>query len=277
MLTSTHLRLRARAPGELPDSTGRFGHAAFLALIESVTPELSQALHDNNGRQPFTVSPLRVAERARANGGLRLREGDSCAMRFTILHPTLFQSFQQALMSALPSATIQLQNIPFAVEEAITSPQPNLWTGYTTFAELLERAPDQRTIALRFDSPTALSLGQTDLGKRFELFPAPWNVFDSLARKWSEFSEIPLDIDAVLEWVQEFVWVSEHEVRTQVLRFDRFSQKGFAGQIVYEIKRDDAEPIRILNALADFALYAGVGYKTTMGMGQCRRISDFRC
>jgi CRISPR/Cas system endoribonuclease Cas6 (RAMP superfamily) len=26
-----------------------------------------------------------------------------------------------------------------------------------------------------------------------------------------------------------------------------------------------------LNALADLAFYAGVGMKTTMGMGQCRR------
>lgn len=272
MLTSTTIRLRALAHGELPNTTGRFGHAAFLALIESVAPELSQALHDNNGRQPFTVSQLRVADRAHVNGCIRLRESDGCSMRFTILHPTLFESFQQALMTTLPTSTIQLQDIPFVVEEAITTPHPNLWTGYTTFEELLARAADQRTIAFRFESPTALSLGQTEIGKRFELFPVPWNVFDSLARKWSEFSDIPLDVSALLEWVEDYVWVSEHDAQTQVLRFDRFSQKGFVGNVVYEIKREDEEPIRILNALADFALYAGVGYKTTMGMGQCRRV-----
>jgi CRISPR/Cas system endoribonuclease Cas6 (RAMP superfamily) len=59
-----------------------------------------------------------------------------------------------------------------------------------------------------------LSLGQTDAGKRFKLFPVPWNVFDSLARKWNEFGDIPLKIDDLLEWVTEYVWVSEHEVRT---------------------------------------------------------------
>jgi CRISPR-associated endoribonuclease Cas6 len=272
MLTSTTIKLRALAPGELPNATGRFGHAAFLALIESVAPGLAQALHDNNGRQPFTVSPLLVRERAPRDGRLQLCEGDACSMRFTILHPTLFQSFQEALLTTFPTATIRLHDVPFAVEEAITTPHADNCTGYTTFEELLERGADQRTLAFQFQSPTALSLGQTDLGKRFELFPVPWNVFDSLARKWSEFSAIPLEVNALLEWVDEFVWVSEHNVRTQVLRFDRFSQKGFVGQVVYEIKRDDAEPIRILNALADFALYAGVGYKTTMGMGQCRRL-----
>ncbi len=58
MLTSTTIRLRALSHGELPNATGRFDHAAFLALIKSVAPELAQALHDNNARQPFTVSRL---------------------------------------------------------------------------------------------------------------------------------------------------------------------------------------------------------------------------
>ena len=102
----------------------------------------------------------------------------------------------------------------------------------------------------------------------------PWNVFDSLARKWNEFSDIPIKIDDLLEWVTEYVWVSEHEVRTQVLQFDRFAQKGFVGTVTYEVKRGTPELAHIVNALADFALYAGVGYKTTMGMGQCRRVAN---
>ncbi len=274
MLTSTLIRLRALAPGELPNATGRFGHAAFLALIKSVEPELAQALHDIDARKPFTVSPLRVMDRARRNGRLHLREGDGCSMRFTILDSTLFRSFQEALLTTFPAATIQLRNVPFTVEEAITTPRPNLWTGYTTFEELLERAGDDRVIALRFESPTAFGLGQTDAGKRFELFPVPWNVFDSLARKWNEFGGASLDVDALLEWVRECVWVSEHDIQTQILQFDCFAQKGFVGTVTYEIKRGTPELARIANALADFALYAGVGYKTTMGMGQCKRVTS---
>ena len=291
MLTSTTIRLRALAHGELPNTTGRFGHAAFLALIESVAPELAHALHDNNGRQPFTVSPLRVANHATArprdsattrphdhattrprDHATSVREGDGCSMRFTILHSTVFQSFQQALLTTFPAATIHLQNIPFAVEEAITTPHPNLWTGYTTFEELLERARDDKIITLRFESPTAFSLERRDVGKRFELFPVAWNVFDSLARKWIEFGDIPIQTDALLEWVQEYVWVSEYAARTRMLPLERFPQKGFVGTVTYEVKRGTPDATRLLNALADFALYAGVGYKTTMGMGQCRRV-----
>ncbi len=34
----------------------------------------------------------------------------------------------------------------------------------------------------------------------------------------------------------------------------------------------DEKMIRILNTLPDFAVYAGIRYKTTWGMGQCRRV-----
>ncbi len=287
MLTSTTVRLRALASGELPNATGRFGHAAFLALIESVAPELSQVLHDANARKPFTVSPLSLSinnlsqpplRKERSREQIQLREGDGCSMRFTIVEGDepnsagLFQSFQAALINARPSAEIRLHGIPFQVEEARTTPGPDCWTGYTTFEELLECGASHRLVTLCFESPTAISLGQTDAGKRFELFPVPWNVFDSLARKWNEFGGVPLRTDVLLEWVQECVWVSEYDVKTQVLQFDRFPQKGFVGTATYEVKRGDADLARILNALADFALYAGVGYKTTMGMGQVRRV-----
>ena len=272
MLTSTTLHLRALSHGELPNTVARFGHAAFLALIESVAPELSQALHDNNGRQPFTVSPLRVENRARVNGHIRLHEGDGCSMRFTILDSTLFQSFQSALIASSLAATIRLQNIPFAVEEAITTPRAEELTGYTTFAELRDAARDERAIALRFDSPTAVSFND-ETGKKFDLLPTPWRVFDSLCRKWNAFAETPIAVpEAVRAWVETNVLVSGHNIHTEALLFDRFTQKGFVGSVVYETKSDDAAMTRVVNALADFALYAGVGYKTTMGMGQCRRV-----
>lgn len=273
MLTSTIVRLRALEPGKLPNTTGHLGHAAFLHLIDTVAPGLARALHENKRRQPFTVSPLLVAEHARVNGRIVLREGEGCSIRFTILEPKLFQSFQSAFINATPSAEIRLQDVPLSVEEILTTPHSDGWTGYITFAELREQARLDRTIALRFYSPTALSLGDTDAGKQFQLLPIPWCVFDSLCRKWNAFSETPLfEPKALHAWVEANVWVSEYDVCTQILRFDRFTQKGFIGSVVYEIKSDDAEMVRTINALADFALYAGVGYKTTWGMGQVRRI-----
>jgi CRISPR/Cas system endoribonuclease Cas6 (RAMP superfamily) len=58
-----------------------------------------------------------------------------------------------------------------------------------------------------------------------------------------------------------------------MLRFRRAMQVGFVGRVTYGLMADD-EPLRCqLNALAGAALYTGVGMKTTMGMGQCRRVT----
>ncbi|MFB8797564.1 MAG: CRISPR system precrRNA processing endoribonuclease RAMP protein Cas6 [Microcoleus sp.] len=49
---------------------------------------------------------------------------------------------------------------------------------------------------------------------------------------------------------------------------------GMVGEVSYRIL-GDVEPLAIkqINALADFALYCGVGRKTPMGMGMTRRIA----
>lgn len=45
------------------------------------------------------------------------------------------------------------------------------------------------------------------------------------------------------------------------------------GEISYRILGDvEAIAIKQINALADYALYAGLGRKTTMGMGMVRRV-----
>lgn len=47
---------------------------------------------------------------------------------------------------------------------------------------------------------------------------------------------------------------------------------GCVGEISYRILGDvKPEEIKQINALADLALYAGVGRKTTMGMGMVKR------
>jgi CRISPR-associated endoribonuclease Cas6 len=53
------------------------------------------------------------------------------------------------------------------------------------------------------------------------------------------------------------------------LHFPKHKQKGFVGICSYLV-RQEAEESAQLTALAEFARYAGVGSKTTMGMGQVR-------
>ena len=52
---------------------------------------------------------------------------------------------------------------------------------------------------------------------------------------------------------------------------------GCVGEINYRILGDvQAIAIKQMNTLANFALYAGVGRKTTMGMGMTRRLMSIK-
>ena len=57
-LYSSVIKLTNLLPVTIPPPGGQHAHAAFLDILRAVDPALSQALHDLNGRKPFTVSPL---------------------------------------------------------------------------------------------------------------------------------------------------------------------------------------------------------------------------
>ena len=49
---------------------------------------------------------------------------------------------------------------------------------------------------------------------------------------------------------------------------------GFTGQATFTSLNYDHYWMSVCAALADFALFAGVGAGTSMGLGQCKAVSD---
>jgi CRISPR-associated endoribonuclease Cas6 len=152
-----------------------------------------------------------------------------------------------------------------------SSPRPAviLW------AQLAAEARPEAEITLAFTTPTAFGFGQKEWGKKVWVLPDPSPVFGSLVRSWNNLAPPPLQVDrdALMSYVEEHVVVKRlHRLETQMLRFRRSPQVGFVGQVTYGLMAEDEAARCQLNALADFAFYAGVGMKTTMGMGQTRRI-----
>lgn len=197
--------------------------------------------------------------------------------------------------------TLRLGEVPFDVVEVTTTPasigqeQVLLWSGHTTYSQLVEqaRAFDFKKsaiqhIELEFYSPTAFSNGQRAGGKHMWLFPDPERVFDSLARSWNHWapSHFVLDLRAIQTYVHDWVGVAEYDLKTHIVHLDRATQEGFTGRCIYtllEMKTKltphaspliaagaELTPAQALYLLSIFAFYAGVGYKTTMGMGQAR-------
>ncbi|MBM4027556.1 MAG: CRISPR system precrRNA processing endoribonuclease RAMP protein Cas6, partial [Planctomycetes bacterium] len=57
-----------------------------------------------------------------------------------------------------------------------------------------------------------------------------------------------------------------------VYQLKRGTYPGGYGDVTFEALDTTSPYVRTLNLLADFAFYSGVGTKTTMGMGQARRV-----
>ena len=65
-------------------------------------------------------------------------------------------------------------------------------------------------------------------------------------------------------------------IHTEIVPDSRSKFIGIVGEVSYRIMGDvEAIQVKQINALADFALYAGIGRKTTMGMGMGRRVKQF--
>lgn len=326
------LKLRPRATGEVLPNAGQQAHAALLAWLAAVDPELATRLHEPNSDRPFTCSSLwfpdvrQVALAQRENRRLPVLPTHVYWLRLTLLTDQLFRTLTRRFLQpavatfspdgALGLPALRLGSVHFDVAELVAMDppadagrgQPLSWAGYTTYEELVAHtraldltAPQARTLGLEFRSPAAFSDGQQPWGKRMHLFPDADRVFDRLARVWNAWApaELALDVLAVREYARDWVVVSAHALETRTLHFDRHAQVGFVGRCTYELMdlpraadRPPAsvgqaeagqvetvvartvgaalKPARALHLLAAFAFYAGIGQKTTMGMGQAR-------
>jgi CRISPR-associated endoribonuclease Cas6 len=245
---------------------GDHTHALFLDMVRQVDAEISSRLHDEPDYRPFTVS---VLHGALVNDGMQeLRAGQVYRLRLTLLDGGgLWQCLSahfletSVLMLRLDKAQLQLARV-------ISTPGADAsgWVGYSDWQTLAAASP-RSTITMRFASPCAFSLGE----RRFALFPEPLLVWDSLVRSWNRYAPEVLRIDkvALREFVTQQVVVSDYELHTGKAVFATHAQKGFMGSCTYQVKSQQGCSAQLV-ALAEFARYAGVGSKTTSGMGQAR-------
>lgn len=266
-LYASLIRLHALHDGHLPQTQGHQAHAAFLDLVRWVDPALAAALHAANARKPFTLSPLRGLPAPR-NGEVQLRAGWECWLRVTLAGEALFGTFTRRFLLGEARPTFRVGGVEFGVSEVLTTPGSHPWAGFTTAEALAAGARDEDTLALEFASPFGFSLGDN----RVEIMPRAELLFGQLQKKWDEWCGLPLPARPERDWLREHVLVREWQVCSRMLRHGSRSLVGTEGTAVFQVFGADSPARRTLNALADFAFYAGAGHKTTQGMGQVRRL-----
>ncbi len=283
------LNLIPRSPLPKTHLSGRHLHALFLDLVRSVDVDLATGLHRQTTDKAFTLSPLQYAV-GEAGGKRRsiqpvgrsskgfgsvsalqfqhdraIPAGTPCWWRISLLDDGLFSQLTQLWLRLSPGQPWHLGGVELNVASVLGTPQPSQpWANVASYGQLLAQASEEeRSLSLQFCTPTTFRQTKYD-----SALPTKELVFQSLLRRWNRFADIPLE-----EEILEPIYPSFFDIHTEIAIDSRSKFIGCMGVITFQIL-GGVEPgvIRQLNALADFAFYAGVGRKTPMGMGMVRRI-----
>lgn len=251
--------------------SGRHLHALFLSLVSAVDQELGNHLHYSQSDKAFSLSPLQIDNPKHGSGQLQWKhktsipKGTPCWWRISLLDDELFGKLTQLWLNLNSSHSWHLGSAKLNIASIQGTPNPNQpWANSCLYPELYEQASEtETTFKFTFATPAAFRQGKQDT-----TLPTPELVFNSLWRRWNkysgiEFSNLPI----------KNIFPSFFNLQTVITSDSRSKFIGCVGEISYRLF-GEVDPLHIkqFNALADFALYSGIGRKNTMGFGMTRRL-----
>ena len=263
-LVAAVLQLRAEQAGPWPANAGEVGHALALRLIEEVDAALAASLHGGNGLPPYTACLLRAGGR---RGSVSAEE--AVTLRLTAVGDGLAERLCEAALPAWIGRTVSIAGTPFRVEAAAATAAEHPLAAMASYEELAQqhlftRRSDVRLPAFRFITPTAFRSGG-----RVTPLPVPELVFGSLLDRWDAFAPLTIPREA-RRFAAECVAIGGLQIDTEYVSVAGGRVTGFTGWVRFAVTHRDPFWLGMLNLLAAFAPWAGVGMKTAMGMGQVR-------
>ncbi len=305
------LKLRPLQEGTLMSFSGELVHAAWLSWLRSAAPDVATWLHEGNKRRLFTCSslqfpfsPTRMIEAERNNIHLPLTPEKIYTIRITLLLGELFPLFYKALTDfqqsringgAIPPFMRLGRQTLLLEEVVIENTTPMGWTGFTSFADMVEEVRSKKLasvqrLKLEFASLTSFNRGNAKTrayGNHSARLPFPAYVFPYLAKRWQELAPPELancvQVEAIEQYIQdEGIVISDYDFKPHSVKFSTHRQLGFIGSCTYALRSPDDPttadaPLTVrqqLLLLGQLAFYTGVGYKTAMGMGRTRWIQN---
>jgi CRISPR-associated endoribonuclease Cas6 len=261
MPSTAIINMRSIGSGPAPRSLGSLFYGFLLDRISMSNNELARSIHDSPAMAPFSLSPL-MGRRTQDH----LPENASFWVRIGFLQPRIEEVFLETLEQGLWSDPFDLGGLPFVIENVLVGERPrNLWSGRQSFEELLSGDGSSKKLSLLLASPMAFRRGDLHYP-----LPEPALIFDNLARRWNLFSPFKLPEKP------DCFNVSYSNVRVETKPFalrKGGTVLGAVGKLTF-IFAGSAEERLLFRALLRFAFYAGIGVKTTQGMGMCRTVSS---
>lgn len=251
----------------LPRWWGEAAHRLAVATLASQDDAFARQMDASAGMKPFTTSTLRGP----FPGG-RPEPNALYKLRMTALDARVAGMFEAARQAgALKGGeTVELDFLRFEVrnEAGLNGGEA---ASYQSLANtLFAPEPPPYRLTLQFVSPTVF---KSD-GRQFP-FPMPDLVFGSLMEHWNASEGIPAPLPAeARKYARECLRLGRFELRSRFLRLHGESYRGFTGRATFSTVNYDRYWMSMMTMLAKYAHFAGVGAKTTMGLGQCRVVVE---
>jgi CRISPR-associated endoribonuclease Cas6 len=251
-LQTVVIHLGAADSRTLSSTCGRAIHAQVLDWFRQGDPKVSEAIHKSQ-ESPLSLSGL-MGQSRRA----QVQAGDEFCFRIGLLNGSLIDCLVNGL-EKWGDKPFSLANFRFAIRSINMLPGTDPWVASSDYALLAETPTALDGLTLRFLSPTSFKVKD---GQDIQPFPLAEAVFGSLQRRWNAFAPEELRFPKI-NW---YGLVSDYDLNTQKLRMGNSVEIGAVGWARYRFS--NPEQARIATILAHYAFFAGVGRKTTMGMGQ---------
>lgn len=255
MLQKIIIKLNCMDPGLLKGSGGLEIHGWLFNWIKNIDSVLSTKLH-NMDEKPFAIGPIYGGKKE--NGQTILEGNKEYSFTLSSLNEEFF-NILLIMQSQLIDSEIKLGKCRLIVKEIV----PFLNREGLTYPDILNiKVKNSRNITMQFFSPTSFRQQGVQ-----EIFPQSSLVFGSLLRKWNTFSPVLLPN----ELANSNLLVKKFNLKTEMVDFGRYKIIGCIGTCTYEFDRRLTDyQVRMLKCLALFANVSGVGYKTSMGLGDVK-------
>lgn len=239
-------------------------HGLLFDTLKGKSSDLASTLHNLKGQKPFSLSPP-LESYLLKQGYCVIPKESPVTFKIALLDEELLATTISAFFTAMAEGTtLTLSQKPVIVRSV--SIKEGEFVSFTSFPMLLSQASQNQNITLEFSTPTSFKSEGIQV-----MFPEPKLVFSSYLNHWNAFSKIKLSQE--IKEAFPSIKVSNYHLRTELVHFSNYKIIGCKGRIEYRLPPKLSPSVcQALNALADFAFYCGTGAKTTMGMGQTRRI-----
>lgn len=269
MLSSFVIELETLEAIVLNGYGGEAIHGLFFEVLNNYSKKVAEYLHNGSNRQkPFSLSGI-LEKKPKTEGKIILESGEKASFRISILEEKLLPDTLAAFGKALNLKTsLTLGNGKILLKNIHYKEGQNLWVRSSLYPKLFEEAQPDDKIQFKFFSPTSFRIR----GNQCTL-PGAYLIFGSLIDRWNSFSGITFD-KSFTEKLHT-IYPSQFKLKSEIVNFSNYKVIGFKGVLEYRLGKEFArKEKKILNTLADFAFYSGIGYKTTMGMGQAVRVKQ---